>query len=280
MELSVLGPAGTFTDLAAKTYINKQIGQEITIDYFNSFDAVFNSVTDDNLGLLPLENQLDGFVLATLEKLKQRPISILDEIEVAVDFGMVAQAAKNSDIKRLFVQFKTEGQCTRLINRFKDVEIVTTSSNIQSLNKAVNGNFGDAAIVPETEVNQSGLSYKVHNVGDQKDNHTRFIVFNRLKPQAIQLTTQFKASLYITPPDDGPGTLYNILGYFVKYGLNLISLISEPTKEKIGVYSFYIEVSGQPEQQADLLTVMTELAEKSSVHFLGFYAFNQKEREL
>jgi len=280
MELSVLGPAGTFTDLAAKTYINKQIGQEITIDYFNSFDAVFNSVTDDNLGLLPLENQLDGFVLATLEKLKQRPISILDEIEVAVDFGMVAQAAKNSDIKRLFVQFKTEGQCTRLINRFKDVEIVTTSSNIQSLNKAVNGNFGDAAIVPETEVNQSGLSYKVHNVGDQKDNHTRFIVFNRLKPQVIQLTTQFKASLYITPPDDGPGTLYNILGYFVKYGLNLISLISEPTKEKIGVYSFYIEVSGQPEQQADLLTVITELAEKSSVHFLGFYAFNRKEREL
>jgi len=280
MELSVLGPAGTFTDLAAKTYINKQIGQEITIDYFNSFDAVFNSVTDDNLGLLPLENQLDGFVLATLEKLKQRPISILDEIEVAVDFGMVAQAAKKSDIKRLFVQFKTEGQCTRLINRFKDVEIVTTSSNIQSLNKAVNGNFGDAAIVPETEVNQSGLSYKVHNVGDQKDNHTRFIVFNRLKPQVIQLTTQFKASLYITPPDDGPGTLYNILGYFVKYGLNLISLISEPTKEKIGVYSFYIEVSGQPEQQADLLTVITELAEKSSVHFLGFYAFNRKEREL
>ncbi|QEA32102.1 prephenate dehydratase [Secundilactobacillus malefermentans] len=280
MELSVLGPAGTFTDLAAKTYINKQIGQEITIDYFNSFDAVFNSVTDDNLGLLPLENQLDGFVLATLEKLKQHPISILDEIEVAVNFGMVAQAAKKSDIKRLFVQFKTEGQCTRLINRFKDVEIVTTSSNIQSLNKAVNGNFGDAAIVPETEVNQSGLSYKVHNVGDQKDNHTRFIVFNRLKPQVIQLTTQFKASLYITPPDDGPGTLYNILGYFVKYGLNLISLISEPTKEKIGVYSFCIEVSGQPEQQADLLTVITELAEKSSVHFLGFYAFNRKEREL
>ena len=241
MELSVLGPAGTFTDLAAKTYINKQIGQEITIDYFNSFDAVFNSVTDDNLGLLPLENQLDGFVLATLEKLKQHPISILDEIEVAVNFGMVAQAAKKSDIKRLFVQFKTEGQCTRLINRFKDVEIVTTSSNIQSLNKAVNGNFGDAAIVPETEVNQSGLSYKVHNVGDQKDNHTRFIVFNRLKPQAIQLTTQFKASLYITPPDDGPGTLYNILGYFVKYDSILFHSFLSLQKKKLAFIRFVLK---------------------------------------
>ncbi|WP_252903800.1 prephenate dehydratase [Secundilactobacillus oryzae] len=249
MKLSVLGPKGTFTDMAAQAYVREANNLDLEIQYYQSFDEVSDSVEGDNLGLLPLENQLDGFVLATLEKLKVAPISILAELEVAVNFGLIGHAEKLTDIKRLFVQFKTEGQCTKLIKSLPNVEIITTSSNIISLNQAIAGQPGDAAIVSEAEVDNVSLPLKLHNVADREDNHTRFIVFKRQSAETVHMAEKFKASLYVTPPDDGPGTLYNILGYFVAHHLNLVALISEPTKEQIGRYSFYIEVSGMPEQQ-------------------------------
>lgn len=48
--------------------------------------------------------------------------------------------------------------------------------------------------------------------------------------------------------------------------------MSMPTKAKLGVYSFYIEVSGNRDQQEEIFATLKELASNYQVHLLGYYA--------
>ena len=117
------------------------------------------------------------------------------------------------------------------------------------------------------------------NVADQDDNSTRFIVFksrrahlDRLAQQTL-VTDQFKAPLFVTPAfNDHPGTLYNILGYFAASQLNLVALMSLPTKTQLGVYSFYLEVSGTRDQQADLFKTLERMAANYQVLICDWHA--------
>ena len=279
MKFSVLGPAGTFADAAAKAYLKTQPLTNVTFDYHPTFDQVYQAVSGDNLGLLPLENQLDGYVSATLQRLQTANVTEIGEVTIPVDFGLVANVADLQQIKRLYVQFKTEGQCQKLLSTIPNVQIITTSSNMISLEKFQSGQPGDAAIIPQSQMGDLSAPLMMDNVADQDDNSTRFIVFksrrahlDRLAQQTL-VTDQFKAPLFVTPAfNDHPGTLYNILGYFAASQLNLVALMSLPTKTQLGVYSFYLEVSGTRDQQADLFKTLERMAANYQVHPLGYYA--------
>lgn len=90
----------------------------------------------------------------------------------------------------------------------------------------------------------------------------------------LQLTTnQFKAPFFVTPAmNDKPRTLYEILGHFARVNLNLITLMSLPTKSQLGEYSFYIEISGTRDQQEVIFTTLREMTAMYNIHLLGFYA--------
>lgn len=279
MKFSVLGPEGTFADAAAKAYLKTQPDTHITFDYHPTFDQVYQAVNGNNIGLLPLENQLDGYVSATLQRLQTADVTEIGEITIPVNFGLVANVKRLNEIKQLYVQFKTEGQCQKLLAKIPDAHIVTTSSNMVSLNKFLAGQAGEAALIPQSQMANQSAELMINQVADQTDNRTRFIIF---KAQSAKLptlakttlkTNRFKAPLFVTPAtNDKPGTLYDILGYFASVNLNLVTLMSLPTKNQLGEYAFYIEISGTRDQQEELFATLHQMAAKYRVHPLGFYA--------
>lgn len=279
MKFSVLGPEGTFADAAAKAYLKTQPSTNVLFDYHPSFDQVYQAVSGDDIGLLPLENQLDGYVSATLQRLQTADVTEIGEITIPVNFGLVANVAELSQIKRIYVQFKTEGQCQKLLSSLPNVQIITTSSNMVSLEKFQSGELGDAAIIPQSQMTDLSLPLMRDNVADQDDNSTRFIIF-KSQPANLEAlsrqhltTNHFNAPLFVTPSfNDQPGTLYDILGYFAEHQLNLVTLMSLPVKSQLGVYSFYLELSGTREQQEVLFTTLQKMAAKYHVHPLGYYA--------
>ncbi|MEE8824416.1 P-protein [Lentilactobacillus sunkii] len=279
MKFSVLGPEGTFADAAAKDYLKTQPNANVLFDYHPSFDQVYQAVSGDDIGLLPLENQLDGYVSATLQRLQTADVTEIGEITIPVNFGLVANVAELNQIKRIYVQFKTEGQCQKLLSSLPNVQIITTSSNMISLEKFQSGELGDAAIIPQSQMTDLSLPLMRDNVADQDDNSTRFIIFKSQPANLEELsrhhltTDHFKAPLFVTPSfNDQPGTLYDILGYFAEHQLNLVTLMSLPVKSQLGVYSFYLELSGTREQQEVLFTTLQKMAAKYHVHPLGYYA--------
>lgn len=279
MKFSVLGPAGTFADVAAKAYLKTLPFNNVFFDYHPTFDQVYQAVSGDNIGLLPLENQLDGYVSATLQRLQTADVTEIGEVTIPVNFGLVANVSDSQQIKQLYVQFKTEGQCQELLSTIPNVQLITTSSNMISLAKFQAGQPGDVAIISQSQMSDLSAPLMIDNVADQSDNRTRFIVFQS-KPanlatlaQKSLATDRFKAPLFVTPAfNDRPGTLYDILGYFAASQLNLVALMSLPTKTQLGVYSFYLEVSGTREQQAELFLALEKMATNYQVHPLGYYA--------
>lgn len=147
-----------------------------------------------------------------------------------------------------------------------------------SLEKLQAGDTGDAAIVPQSQMAALDFPLLQDNVADQDDNATRFIIFKK-EPASLTApdgteapTTAFKFPMFVTPPTEQPGVLREILTHLADAGLNLVTIMSLPTRQKIGIYSFYIEVSGTFAQKALLFETIGQMAAAYTVHPLGFYA--------
>ncbi|MFD0897710.1 prephenate dehydratase [Loigolactobacillus binensis] len=275
-QLAVLGPAGTFSDIAAQQYLKqKKMAWQLT--YYNSIDQVAASVQNGvAYALLPLENTLDGYVQNTLGILSYANLQVVGEVLVPVRFSLAAKAANLAAIKRIYVQFKTKGQCTRILARLPQAERLTTESNMLSFNKLRTAVAGDAALIPQFHLPELPADFlKLADVTDTDENYTRFIVVKQqlARLQQVQPWDQdFRALCYITPQTDHAGLLDRILQEFAQRRLNLMAIMSRPTRRELGHYRFFIEIAGQAGQAAALDQAFSQLAQHNQVKYLGSFS--------
>lgn len=297
MKVAVLGPKGTFCDKAFLEY--SKIKDDITAQYYSTIDDVFYS--DCEYGIVPIENTLDGYVQRTLDLLLDNDVCIIDENKIPVSFSLIANASKIDEINTLYVQFKANGQCRKFINTLKNVKICTTENNMESYYN-IGVKYGAAAIVPkhiadlELEkadivlYNESESVFQlqnrivVSNVTDTDYNHTRFIIFKKCKVnldnihntslnnnQLHKNKSKVKIPVYIMPETDRPGILYELLKEFYDRQINLISIMSKPTRQQLGTYNFYIEIDGVFEKLDVIIETLKKINETNGVKVLGVY---------
>jgi prephenate dehydratase len=80
-----------------------------------------------------------------------------------------------------------------------------------------------------------------------------------------------KASLIITPHVDRPGLLYDILGQFQKYHINLTAILSRPNKKNDKKYHFYIKLYLSSSTRESLDHVIVHIKSLFDIRFLGHY---------
>lgn len=269
-KVAVLGPKGTFSDSALKEYAKN--GKELSACYYSTINEVFRHIGKDcDIGIIPIENTLDGYVQRSLDMLMELNLLITSEVTIPIDFSLVANVKNIEDIKRLYVQFKTHGQCMAVIDNLDDVEIITTSSNMESYNLVKNGVYGDSAIIPRHMYYDA--DFTIETVTDSENNYTRFLV---LEPNTIKnilsKDENIKVALFVIPNIDRAGILYEILDEFNKKNINLCSIMSRPTKQNMGTYNFYIELSGKYEEKDCILETLENLKNKYNLKILGIYS--------
>ena len=237
-KIAVLGPIGTFSDCAAKKYIDAY-NLDLEPVYYNSIDETFHAVGEDcRYGLIPIENTLDGYVQRTLDLMLEMDV-VVDEIIIPVQFSLVANAPETSALRRLEVQFNAKGQCRDFINSLHDVKINNTESNMESYHLAKEGRPGEAAIVP-AYVDASGFEYFDRNVTDMSDNYTRFIIVRDMSHDSgsrfrkPRREGNMKIPIFISPLVDRPGMLFDLLRTFNERRINLVAIKTRPTKNIIG----------------------------------------------
>ena len=289
MKIGVLGPKGTFSDkayLKFKKYVNKQLEKkgeniDLEVEYFPTIDEVFFSDSID-LGLVPIENTLDGYVQRTLDLLLEENVHIIDETFVPVQFSLVGNVSS-------LVQFKANGQCRQFINTLKGVEIVSTESNMDSYYK-IGDTKGYAAIVPQHIAEEETGRFVVENVTDMYSNYTRFVLFDRGGVTTEHLKAEFgkphnmdghivdkrtsdkvRIPVYIMPKEDKPGLLFHILKCFYEKEINLISIMSRPTKQAMGTYNFYIEIDTYCDRLDVIIDALTQIGGENGIKILGVY---------
>ena len=269
MKVSILGPKGTFVDIALSLYLQKN-NLFLEKNYFSSIDESIKALDDSSFSysLIPLENSLDGYVQRSLDLLLEDNLNILDEITLPIHYKLVS-SCPIEQIKKIYVQFKAHGQCLKLLSSFKDVEIIQTQSNTLSFELFKKDEYLSSAIVP---IHLDVDKYQVikENVEDFKENFTRFVLVSKTDSfSKSSLSNEIKASISICPNNDRSGMLFDILKEFKDKDLNLCSIVSRPTKKMLGTYNFFIEISSNIDKLEDIFQVIATLNKEYDVRLLG-----------
>lgn len=264
-KIAILGPKNTYSDLCYQVFKTKT-NQELEPIYLQSIKQVIEYGESFGYAILPFENTLEGYVQSHMDLLFNSTLHVDSEVKVDIHFDYVFKP--NS--KRIYVQYVTKNQCLNFLEKHLDLEVILTESNVESYNKYLN-DIEAAAIVPRHLVNETDQN--IPNVSDELDNHTRFLILKN-KPLSLKVykhNEPYKVSLVITPIEDRPGLLHEILEAFADAKINLISIMSRPTKKKMGNYHFFLEFMADLHTQVLVESVMKQLKYHFDIRLLGMY---------
>lgn len=270
MKLAVLGPKGTYSDIAAQKYI-KDNNLAYEIEYYPSILKASMAISNDELAILPFENTLDGFVIESLDRILYNEYNIISQLKLDIDFAFVSNAKAIEDVKTCYVQFKTHGQCIDFISHH-EFDVLTTQSNTESLNRLLESEETYGAIIPMHLLDDS-FNITIPHIADSQNNETRFFIVSKNKDIKPAEQENLEGSAAITALEDRPGILYEILREFQKLDINLKSIMSRPTKQQMGKYIFFFEFIITSNTIHKVYDLKEELLKDKNFHvdILGIY---------
>ncbi len=268
-KLVTLGPSGTYSEIAAKKFINT-LNLDAKLVFEPSIDFCFDRFKTADYLVLPLENSIDGYVQRTLDLLyDNKNYFINKELSIPITFSLVSSETSLDDVETIYVQFKTQNQCMNFFHQFKHFKYVITDSNSQSLNLHLKNPSKTAAVIP-THLVRKHHQLTINHIEDQSTNQTRFVLIDKSLWDKSQ-SAKMKVLLVLSPNVDKPGLLYNLLGHFAKLNINLSSIMSRPKKDKVGTYHFFLELNILSNNFDSLLETL-KLSKDLNITLLGVYA--------
>jgi len=265
MKLATLGPAGTFSEVAAGLY---QPQKHHDIQLLNSLVSCLDSVGREcDAAVVPVENLTEGFVSPVVDYLVQRPLRIQAEIRIPVGFQCLSNSISPTQV---WAQFVAAGQCSQYLQQLAQ-PIVHTASNTASLESLLAAEEAAAAVVPSHIRCPSELQILNPDIADNPHNETRFVVLSTGSEEPeFDKSKRWKSSLLLIDDNDHPGLLVDSLKVFASQQINLTSIVSRPAGRQFGDYHFFIDFDGHSSEPGVALA-LKKLAEMNNIHWLGSY---------
>lgn len=233
-NVAVLGPEGTFTEIAAK-----KIFKEADFEYCASVEDVFDSVkSGTEFGVVAIENSLEGSVNATMDCLTEYDVKIFKEIILDINLCLAAMPG-TKNIKTILSHPHAFAQCRKFLKKnFPNARLWNYDSTAAAMQEIRNlfGLKNSAAIGPEETAELHGLRILNRNIQDSKS-QTRFIVISKKYGFGNKTSIIFALK-------DIPGALYSVLKEFAVKKINLKKIESRPSKRKLGEYLFFVDFEG------------------------------------
>lgn len=273
MKISYLGPAGTFSEEAARRYFNET--DDITWHMFDSLIEVIESVGEGDIDscIVPIENSIEGTINVTVDAMISNDLIILSEIILPVHLHLLAkEETQIEDIVEVRSINPALAQCRDFIKKIKAKCRTYESTSFAAASINEESRINVAAIASEWTAKQHRLKILVRDIQDNFVNHTKFVLLSKNTINTGLLGD--KIMLLIQPGAEHPGLLSSILNIFSTLSINLTWIESRPTKKKLGTYQFLIEAEN--ERKGDItkaIKILKTLEHK--VHVLGCY--NSKE---
>jgi prephenate dehydratase len=240
MRVAYLGPAGTNSEVAA---LRAQPGAELVP--CGTVFAVARAVAaaEVDLGVVPIENSLQGTVTDTVDVLIQDPaLAVRGEIVLDIEHCLLATpGTRRDEIDVIYSHPQSLGQCRRYLeSNFPHARTEASLSNAEAVAVAMKTPRA-AAIGPARAAEIYGAEMIERGIQDSRINKTRFVVLAR---ESAAPTGHDKTSIAIAVAHDRPGTLVSVLHEFSDRDINMTKIESRPSGEELGVYIFLIDVEG------------------------------------
>lgn len=274
-DLAILGPANTFSHIAADKYSDAK-------KYFaHDIDKVFELVEKGTVeeGLVPIENKLHGSVRETLDALFQRNVNIHKEITIPINHCLVCLShAKKSDIKIVSSHLQALSQCKKYLHKnFPNAENEAVSSTGAAIQKLLQSNDKSIAVIaPAIAAHDPKLKILTENIADKEDNATTFVAIEKGRISLAEKFSKSDSKLHKTYiafyfSANAPGTLFTVFQDFANAKIDLTKIESRPTQKSFGDYIFYLDFNGHisdPNVKKTLQLVAEKVAE---LRILGSY---------
>lgn len=243
MRVAVLGPRGTYSDLAAREFFKRE---KPGIEYFPLVSDVALAVEQGkaDAGIIPVESLREGSVGEALDALAWHDVKVEAEMIFPISHSLLGvKGAKLSDITQVLSHPQAISQCREFLKshlpRAELIEMSSTAKAAEQVGKMRLKHM--AAIGPKVLAKLYGLKVLKENIQTGEENITRFLCISK---RTSKRTGKDKTSVVFYTAQDRPGILYEILGEFAARKINLTKIESRPSKRALGDYLFFIDFEG------------------------------------
>lgn len=270
-RIAYLGPAATFTEAAARLLDGSDDADALIP--CSDIGDVFRTVTEGiaDVGVVPIENTLEGSVSATLDALAfDTELLIEGELELPISLVAATRPGVELDqVERVYTHPVPLAGCGRwLAATLPDAERIPMASTSRAAQSVAESGEPDLAIVNPLAVEHFGLQVVARDISDRLGNTTRFVVVGDKIPGP---TGWDKTSVVVFIESNRPGALLQLLEVFAERDLNLTKIESRPTKAELGEYCFFLDVEGHVASAriGDALAAVKRT--QRDIKFLGSY---------
>ena len=270
-RVGFLGPHGTFAEEALLTQPDLAAAEQVPL---RTVPQVITAVEsgDVDLGLVPLENSIEGTVTVTLDTLAfDTDLLIQREVDLPISLHLCARKGmKLADVRTIVSHPNPLGQCRSwLASKLPDAELVAANSTAEAASQVAAEDRADlASIGTKFGAELAGLDVLASEIEDHPENETRFVLVGTGIPAP---TGHDKTSIVCFQREDRPGSLLAILQEFAARAINLTKLESRPTKQGLGEYCFFIDFRGHVADEVVADCLRNLVANQAEVKFLGSY---------
>jgi chorismate mutase/prephenate dehydratase len=274
MRVSFQGESGAYSEEAIIQHFGRCV-EPVPKPYLRDvFDSIEEGKAD--LGLVPVENSIEGSIVRTYDLLNERRLKAQGEAVLRVVHSLIANpGVAKEDVLRVHSHPQALGQCRDYLERhnYEPVSSYDTAGSVKMLKEQ--GLRDSAAIASKRAAEVYGMEVLDSGIETHHENYTRFLVIGR---EDGRPTSRDKTSIAFIV-DHRPGTLYTALKAFAENGIDLTKIESRPMLGKPWEYIFFIDVIGHRED-SDLSMALSLLGESShSVKILGSYPRAPKPQE-
>ncbi|EON2012864.1 MULTISPECIES: bifunctional chorismate mutase/prephenate dehydratase [Serratia] len=271
-RISFLGPKGSYSHLAARQYAARHFDRLIECGC-QKFQDIFAQVETGqaDYAILPIENTSSGSINEVYDLLQHTSLSIVGELTNPINHCvLIAGDSDLSQIETVYSHPQPFQQCSQFLNRFPHWKIEYTESTAAAMEKVAKLNSPKvAALGSEAGGALYGLQVLEHNLANQQQNITRFIVLAR---KAIDVSEQVPAkTTLIMATGQQSGALVEALLVLRDNGIIMTKLESRPINGNPWEEMFYIDVQANLRAEA-MQKALRDLAPITrSLKVLGCY---------
>ena len=238
---------------------------------YKTFEEVFAAVANGTVkyGVLPVENSSSGSINLVYDLLGRYACHIVGEQLVRVEHCLLGvPGAKIEDIRAVYSHEQGFAQCPVFLARhpaWTKTPYFNTAIAARYVSEL--GDKQNAAIASRLAAEHYGLEIIEPDIHSYNGNHTRFIV---VSASPLPIGVPDKASVTFVIRHER-GSLMRALSSFAAMGMNLTHIESRPLHENNWEYCFYVDITGQIEENT--LRILMESLSKDceSCRLLGSY---------
>ena len=263
-RVAYMGPAGTFSHMAARTAFPGETTLE-TATIAEVIDRVAHGHAE--FGVVPIENSIEGGVTATLDALLDGTLHLSGELVIDVALCLVGLHADRARFQRVLSHPQPLAQSRRWLAReLPHAQPVAVASTSAAAREAA-GDESVAAITHAEAAKLNGLVIVAENVQDRAGNATRFVIVGR---DDAPPSGRDKTSLVFSTVHER-GALRRALAVFDDEGINLTRIESRPFPSKRWEYVFFTDLEGHRSDPPVSRALAALAALGGEVRVLGSY---------